>query len=164
MTEENARESYSQIVAIIKDTQIKWILGEVEEEIRRGKPQQRKVKVEKSENDLWAAEMDAQQEKRSVAKFTASIEYTQEERLELLIHALEQTTLEAANMEITTALALNAICKESNPDLPLITLEFRGEGESPSRRSTSEGRRELNNWHKEMSQLLEKIKEEIYAH
>lgn len=163
MTEVNARESYSQLVAIIKDTQIKWILEEVEEEIRRGKPQQRKVKVEKSEDGPWSAETDTQQDKRSIAKFTASIEYTPEERLELLIHALEQATLEAANMEITTVLALNEMRKENDPNLSMVTLEFRGEGDSPSRRSTSEGRRELIIWHKELSLVLTKIKEDIYA-
>jgi len=163
MTEEDARENYLRIASVIKGTKFQWILEEVEQEILRGKPSQKRLKVQKAEESFWATDAQVSHEKQSLAKFTASIEYTAEEQVALLIDALEQATSEAASMEISTALILNEICqRKEGPGQ--VTIEFRGEGETPAlHRSTPQGRRELISWQKSISSLLEELKEEINA-
>lgn len=95
-------EAFKKVVEILNDKSLGWIVEQVEEQIRLGKPVSRHVKELKAKRrSVETAELfriDALAPGRAV-EFRATVDFTDAEKLELLLSAIHQAIVSTSQME-----------------------------------------------------------------
>lgn len=105
-------EVYNQLVSSLREKDLSWVVDQVNETLALGKPQSRKVKtyeerVERNQLPLFPGSSSSSEPTvyeygkptGPKADLTAILEYTPQERLILLLNAIEQAVVDTAAME-----------------------------------------------------------------
>jgi hypothetical protein len=169
MNDQEATRIYENLDTSLRKAGLGWLVDEVAAEIRHGKPEQRKLRVrasDEAEPVLIALEEEGQ--RRTTARFVGSAEYTPNERLNLLLTAIERATVEVAAMEQDTAklLARSRSPKaDETEEINALAFTFKAEQEgSVARESTPDRRRQLLPWSTVTGRLIRELKEVANAH
>jgi hypothetical protein len=164
MNNHEATRIYDKLAASLSEAGLDWLVSQVAAEIRHGKPEQRKLKVRPSEETeplLLAVEEEGQ--KRTTARFVGSAEYTANERLNLLLAAIERATVHVAAMEqdVAQVLARSRSPKAGEAEeVATLAFTFKDEREgATSRESTPERRRQLLPWSRKTDNLIRELRE-----
>jgi hypothetical protein len=110
MNDEDTIATYNSLAEILRDSQLTWLVQQVEEDIRTGKTERRQAYVEgdgdNNPDDFLSTgglprPGRGKRKKQSKEEFTALREYTARERIELLIDAMERAIEGAVRIETT---------------------------------------------------------------
>lgn len=90
LTEREATEAYEALASALRDSELEWILSQVEEQIALGKVGLKRVSV--SERELFNSDEDlllfeAPKRRKVPATFAVSHDYTAQERLAILVES-----------------------------------------------------------------------------
>ena len=90
MADQTYIDIYQEMVNLLQETQLGWVVDQLEEQFRLGKPQIIEVKTSKeSRHSKQPNLFDGEQiQNGPPARYVTTIEYTIEERLQLLIEAI----------------------------------------------------------------------------
>ncbi len=101
MNDQECLDTYEDLAKLLNEQNMEWVTDQVASEIREGKTVQRLVDTIKDGKDadtLFATD-DGSFKKGPKATFSATVEYSPLERLELLIGAIRQAIVTIAEME-----------------------------------------------------------------
>src|SRR6266446_3110563 len=98
MAEREALAVFLKLSDILRATELSWLLDEVASEIRQGKPSEKKIRVQESEVLVLVSD-ERESRARRPTTFVESLEFTQVEKLEMLLSAIERAVIEPAFME-----------------------------------------------------------------
>jgi hypothetical protein len=169
VNDQEAIRIYETLAASLKNAGLGWLVDEVAAEIRHGKPEQRKLKVRPSdENEPVLLALEEEGQKRTTARFVGSAEYTANERLNLLLTAIERATVHVVAMEqdVAQLLARSRSPKaDEAQEINTIAFAFSAEPEGgTARESNPARRRHLLPWSRETDRLIRELKEAANAH
>jgi len=99
MTAEECEFAFERLEHAMNDAGLAWVTNQVAENLRFGKTRTKSLSVRQEKNDIWAAELLSEAPKRSRVTVSATEPYTPEEKLRMLVRALEQTTVAIDRME-----------------------------------------------------------------
>lgn len=126
MNASEAEQVYNNLLAILRQDELSWIIEQMIENIAIGKPQTKQVKTygerdERRQLPLFQAHpsspilpFEYNKPTGPKADLTATLEYTPHERLLLLIKAIEQAILDTAEMESMIANNLERLANSQN--------------------------------------------------
>lgn len=127
MTPDECLQVHNELIEMLRQVEMTWIIEQVNETILLGKSHSKKVKTfkERSGNDQLQLIYDTNQSPATISEYrarptgpevdlTATLEYTPQERLKLLITAIEQAVVETAEMEQITVRNLEALSKDQH--------------------------------------------------
>lgn len=99
MNEEESIAAFNSLQEALRTRDLGWVLDQVAEQVRAGKPSTREV-VERPVDYLWVAERTRGGERLKTRKtrFPATIEYTPQERVLLMLDAIEHAVINTAEM------------------------------------------------------------------
>lgn len=175
MTPEECSQVYDQLVAMMRESGMAWVTEQVIETILLGKSQPKKVRTfrEPSPNErlplLYSIDdsnhLTVSESKRRLTgpevDLTATREYTPQERLMLLISAIEQAVIETAAMEQITVRSLEATAQNQR----VSGVVFVSEQNDQFQLSLSmEEATRRSNASRELRHLLQELKDTIYVH
>jgi hypothetical protein len=99
MTPEECEITFEKLEHAMNEAGLAWVTNQVAENVRFGKTRTRKLSVRQERADIWAAELLNEEPKRSRVTVSATEPYSPEEKLRMLIRALQQTTVAIDRME-----------------------------------------------------------------
>lgn len=100
MTQEECEFAYGRITAAMRTQKLEWLVAQVEEKIRFGRPLTKKVRMVPEEiEDLAVYPSEGPARRARQVLVTATRPYTNEERLRILIEALQHAIVERHDME-----------------------------------------------------------------
>jgi hypothetical protein len=173
MNADDATSVYYQLLDILRQSEMNWIIDQVNEVLLLGKPQAKKVKpfreqftrgqrteVLYPQPDMLTT-LGQPVPTGPATELTATLAYTPQERLILLIDAIEQAVTESAVMEQRAVQTLEEI--GSNQQIRGIT--FVSEQENGESRFVSQREiRSRTSAASQLQQLLVQIREEVRDH
>ncbi len=154
MNDQEAIRVYEKLGASLRNAGLGWLVDEVAAEIRHGKPEERKLKVRPSdENEPVLLTLEDEGQRRTTARFVGSAEYTANERLNLLLTAIERATVHVVAMEqdVAQLLARSRSPKaDEAEEIDHLAFTFKPEQEgATARESNPDRRRQLLPWSRE---------------
>jgi len=99
MTAEECDNAFDVLEHAMNEAGLTWVTNQVAEDIRFGKARKKSFSVRQEKADLLVAGWYGEEPKRSRETFSTTEPYTSEERLRMLVRALEQTTVAIDRME-----------------------------------------------------------------
>jgi hypothetical protein len=130
----SSREAFENLIATLSEKGLAWVVNQVRHQIELGKPITRRAKElyyprRSGEEDSRFASDPALRPGREV-QFRATVEYTDDERLQLLLSAIQQAVLNTA--------AIEEVVTRQFPGLTFVSEEADvrivvGEGETDNR-------------------------------
>lgn len=100
--EQECTEIFEQLSKVLSESRLDWITSQVSEEIRIGKTIQRQIETLKDVQESGFATFGdnvGNFKKGPKATYAVTVEYTSEERLELLIDSVRRAVVNTADME-----------------------------------------------------------------
>ena len=95
-------EAFARLVSMLNEKELNWIVSQVEEQIRLGKPSTRRVKELKVNHSDFTFLVQPRTSKNlqpgREVQYPATEEYTDSERLELLLSAIHQALVSTASV------------------------------------------------------------------
>jgi hypothetical protein len=166
MTEEESIGAYTELSHILEQLQLSWIIHQVEELVRLGKPVPKRVKTfkESSEEPLLSLLNESDYgltrfKPGAAAELTEVVAYTPKERLLLLIDAIEQAVVNTSQMEAETFESFEKAVNHTIPEDIVFISEDNNKQVTISRQKTRL-RRESSTG---LRQLLKELREGVYA-
>jgi hypothetical protein len=166
MTEQESIGAYKELSYFLEQLQLTWIVHQVEDLVHIGKPVPKRVKTfkEKYEEPYLALlnEPDfslSRLKLGAAAELTEVVAYTPQERLLLLIDAIEQAVVNTGQMEAETFESLERAVNHSIPEDIIFVSEDNDEQVTISRQK-ARMRRDLS---RELKQLLKELRGGVYA-
>jgi hypothetical protein len=103
MSDDECRAVFDTLIISLQDSGLAWVESQVRDQIRLGKTIEREREVPNElsfQQSIFGADNDREQTKRhSPNTFPITIEYSAQERLRLLIDAIEHAVVNTAAME-----------------------------------------------------------------
>ncbi len=112
MTDQECIEVYQELVAALRQMGLGWAIDQVNEVLRLGKIQQKKVRTLRSD----ATERQLSLRLGAEADLAESVPYTPQEQLTLLIDTIEQVAVNTAEMAHITISSLENIVSNQRID------------------------------------------------
>jgi hypothetical protein len=140
LRDQEAEALYEELIDLLADAGWGWVVGQVLDEIRLGKMEAKRVRVsEISLSDEYLVVSRTPEKPRAKSEiFTHTVPYTPNERLALLVKAMERSTIELFDIYVATTEFTERRRQQSEAGLhhPL-SIEFRSEDESQGRQISS---------------------------
>lgn len=162
MTEEQCQEAYSTLTNILTQNNLDWVIGEVDNEIRLGKIVDRLVKErsrQQSGSDLSFEIVDTRNQRLSSRPIYVQqrVEYTGQERIHILIRAIEHAVINVGDIEENTA---NSLARHGG----FVRLVFEPDGTNEQSFVIEQSQVTIRSKSREqLRQLLEQIKDQVDA-
>jgi hypothetical protein len=99
MTPEECEIAFEKLEHAMNEAGLAWVTNQVAEDVRFGKTRTKKLSVQQERADIWAAELVSEEPRRSRVTVSATEPYSSEEKLRMLVRALQQTTVAIDRME-----------------------------------------------------------------
>jgi hypothetical protein len=99
MTPEECEVAFEKLEHAMNEAGLAWVTNQVAEDVRFGKTRTKKLSVQQERADIWAAELVSEEPRRSRVTVSATEPYSSEEKLRMLVRALQQTTVGIDRME-----------------------------------------------------------------
>lgn len=126
MTQDDCEFAYGRIIAAMRKQGLDWLVAKVEEKIRFGRPLTKKVRMVPEEiEDLAIYPSEGPARKARQVLVTATRPYTTEERLRILVEALQHAIVERHNMEDVVRRSIHHVTK-TNPLVALVKADAEG--------------------------------------
>ena len=157
MNSQEIESAFEAILEKLRGTPVQWITSQVQDQIQAGKPVVKEVSpVEEDKSERFLASLDAPSFKGRRQSRAATEEYSPQERLVLLLNAIEAVVVESPQMEGAVLENLGSL--EGGVDAVRFLPERfeEEEGFAFSRTPEDPSRESLNRDIKEMIQTLEK--------
>jgi hypothetical protein len=104
LSDEDAELAYNQLAESLQANRLSWVVQQVDDEIRFGKTEERELETFKevpSEQLVMGYFPESRQLRRGPkAKFAIVRQFTSQEKLKLLTHAIERAVVDTAEMEL----------------------------------------------------------------
>lgn len=88
---------YEALSKFVRERGLDWILEQVAEQVRFGMEEKKSVRV--GRDDVWPETPDEPRSRRSKVLFAATRPFTEQEKLRLLIDAIQQAVVNTTEME-----------------------------------------------------------------
>ena len=164
MKDRAADQYFSKLSEILSANKLSWVVASVNEVIRIGKLESKRLEVEDDIPD--EQDVLVRSEKgRSSQKFTVSVDYTPQERLLLLVDGLRAATMDASKVELATAELIqrwSADLGKSESIEPVFEF-YDDESGGMARSSDAETRKNLTRLCAKLEPLLKRLTEAIDA-
>lgn len=99
MTPEECEIAFEKLEHAMNEAGLAWVTNQVAEDVRFGKTRTKKLSVQQERTDIWVAELVSEEPRRSRVTVSATEPYSSEEKLRMLVRALQQTTVAIDRME-----------------------------------------------------------------
>jgi hypothetical protein len=133
----SARHAFERLADTLRERRLSWLVEQVQDRIREGKPVVRSIKELHAERQNWETVGEAVRGEKLKpgrrVEFRTTEEFTEEEQLDLLLSAIRQAVLNAAAIEETVGVTF--------PGLSFVSEQGDGRFSAPTaerdRRSSS---------------------------
>jgi len=160
MNNDECKEVFDTLIKMLNDQGLGWVVEQVQEQIRIGKTEEKEIKtLKEARHSPSIFELDdyrKQLKTGPLATFPVAVEYGSEERLQLLIDAIEQVVVNTAQMEES----FTSFFETELPNLRDIRF-FSEDGTSSPREINRQSAVIRNEEAKKLKQLLEELRTEI---
>lgn len=140
MNEIEHESTFRRLAETLREVGLEWLVAEVFVEIRRGKPQPKKVKVQ-SFHEYTLVEDEPVSIGRKPAMFVESVEFTPSEKVDILISAIERALVAPCVMETQVANILTKTTKYFGSSAESVDYKFVAEGETLDSRTSTDNER-----------------------
>ena len=162
MTDEEASDAFGFLDSTVRETGLRWIAEQVAADIQLGRIAPKRVRVREREDGEFLFDVDIR--KATNAVFVESVEYTNKERLELMLTALTRAISDVADLHQSTIENLDPkhLRLASDQPSPERILEFIDPLSRESRTiSSEESRAKLAATSQKLRPLIDELKLEL---
>jgi hypothetical protein len=162
MTEEQCAETYNILAKLLRDSNLEWVMDQIDAEVRVGKLLEkpiREISVGYANRNVAFELVEATEPQRRgrSGSIRQRVEYSNRERLQVMIEAIEHAILHIADLEEATLKLMH----NGDPSIQ-IAFEPDGSNERPFRVNQADinSRRQFLN---QLRQALNQLKVQIHA-